>query len=101
MTNRQHPGLALPEDIAQARQQELAAQQQAMQMRAQLGAEIYVGLITENVDVQELVEAEEGEGPSPEDLEKVAQFALNAATAFFTAAGLFRAVKPEAGQVIQ
>lgn len=93
MSNKKPPELSLPPGMAEERQQEAMMQQQVIGLRNQLAGEIYIRLLSENVDPTQLDEVKIA------DLAPVAAFCLEASMVFLEVAGVIRRLPPAANDM--
>jgi hypothetical protein len=96
--SKKYPSIALPQDIAQARQQEQDAQAQIIMMRNNIAAEIYTGLAQEYVrnftggdiaDQKAMAQFVQ----DPSGLGAAAAASLTAAMVFLEVAGIVRRIQ--------
>jgi hypothetical protein len=78
--------LALPEGIAEQREQELRVQQQVMGLRNQIAQELFVQGLAENVDMPSVLQDQ----VPGQDIAKWAAFCLEASMIFLEVAGVIR-----------
>lgn len=93
MSNKKPPELSLPPGMAEERQQEALMQQQVVGLRNQLAGEIYIRMLSENVEPTQLEEIK------PTDLAPIAAFCLEASMTFLEVAGVIRRLPPSANDI--
>ena len=80
--------LALPEGVADQREQELRIQHQIMSMRNEIAIQLFVAGLAENVDMASVLQ--EDSAPAQTDVAKWATFCMESSMTFLEVAGVIR-----------